>query len=164
MNMSNAQNTIMRHLLSVCFLIFCVPVAAFAQGGRGGINGLITDPSGAAVPAAKVTALNHATGVAQSTVTTAAGLYSFVSLAPGNYQITASANGFERVARDQVAVSVDQVSEINIALRVGSANEVVTVTGSTDLVDTNNSTVGQLISADVIDRVPLLTRNVYDLV
>jgi len=162
--MSNAQNMIVRHLLSVCFLILCVPIAAYAQAGRGGINGLITDPSGAAVPAVKVTALNHATGIAQSTVTTAAGLYSFVSLAPGSYQVTASTTGFESVARDHVAVSVDQVSEINIALRVGSANEVITVTGSTDLVDTNNSTVGQLLSADVIDRVPLLTRNVYDLV
>src|SRR5271163_1933143 len=151
MNMSNAQNMIVRHLLSVCFLILCVPIAAYAQAGRGGINGLITDPSGAAVPAVKVTALNHATGIAQSTVTTAAGLYSFVSLAPGSYQVTASTTGFESVARDHVAVSVDQVSEINIALRVGSANEVITVTGSTDLVDTNNSTVGQLLSADVID-------------
>ncbi len=161
--MSNAQKTIVQHLLSVCFLILCVSVVASAQG-RGGVNGLITDPSGAAVSAAKVTALNHSTGLAQSTVTTAAGLYSFVSLAPGSYEITASAKGFESVARDLVAVSVDQVSEINIALRVGSANEVITVTGSTDLVDTNNSTVGQLLSADVIDRVPLLTRNVYDLV
>ncbi len=53
---------------------------------------------------------------------------------------------------------------MNIALKVGSVSEVVTVTGSNSLVDTTNSTVGQLISSETIERVPLLTRNVYDLV
>ena len=165
--MMTFKNVRTRRVSSFSFawiLILSATVAALGQGGRGGINGLVTDPSGAVIPAAKVTALNHATGVEQSTVTTAAGLYSFVSLAPGTYEITATSKGFVGVAQDKVQVSVDQVSEVNLALRVGSATEVVTVTGSTDLMETSNSTVGQLISADVIDRVPLLTRNVYDLV
>ena len=55
--------------------------------------------------------------------------------------------GFESVAQDNVSVTVDQVTTVNIALRVGSVNEVVTVTESTSLVETSNSTVGQLISA-----------------
>ena len=149
-----------------CFLmlVFCTAITAFAQAGRGGINGLVTDPSGAVVPAAKVTALNHATGVAQSTVTTAAGLYSFVSLNPGDYQVTASLSGFESVAQDKVTVTVDQVITVNIALRVGSVTDTVTVSEAVDLVETGNSTVGQLISAETIDRVPLLNRNVFDLV
>jgi hypothetical protein len=145
------------------FLLLAATLAS-AQAGRGGINGLVTDPSGAAVTKAKVTALNHATGISESTVSTAAGLYSFVSLNPGNYAVTASAPNFETVARDNVTVSVDQVSTVNIALRVGSVNEVVTVTETSDLVDTDNSTVGQLIPAEVIDRVPLLTRDVFQLV
>jgi hypothetical protein len=138
--------------------------ALFAQAGRGGISGLVTDPSGAAVPAAKVTLLDYATGLEQSTVTTGAGLYSFVSLAPGTYQVTGSAAGFENVARKNVTVTVDQVSEINIALRVGNVSETVTVSETTNLVDSENSTVGQLLDAQTIDRVPLLTRNVYDLI
>jgi hypothetical protein len=137
---------------------------ANAQAGRGGINGLVADPTGAIIPGAKVTALNHATGVEESTISTAAGLYSFVSLSPGAYEVTASMKGFESVAQDKVTVSVDQVTTVNITLRVGSVSEVVTVTGSVDLAETNNSTVGQLISAEVIDRVPLLTRDVYQLV
>ena len=138
--------------------------AAWCQAGRGGINGTVTDPTGAVVTGAKVTALSLATGISQSTVTTPAGLYSFVSLNPGTYEVTASANGFENVAHDNVSVSVDQVSTVNIALRVGSVSDTVTVSQSVDLLDTSNSTVGQLISSATIDRVPLLSRDVYDLV
>jgi hypothetical protein len=160
----NQCKVLFRPILLQLLLILGLGTAAFAQAGRGGISGLVSDPSGAVVPHAKVTALNHATGLSQSTITTAAGLFSFVSLSPGSYEITATLKGFESVAQDNVPVSVDQVTTVNIALRIGSANEVVTVTSSTDLAETSNSTVGQLISAATIDRVPLLTRNVYDLV
>jgi hypothetical protein len=137
---------------------------ALAQAGRGSISGLVSDPTGAIVNGAQVTALNHATGVALHTVTSAAGLYSFVSLPPGVYVVTASQKGFESVAQDNVPVTVDQVSTVNIALRVGNVAETVEVTATPELVDTSNSTVGQLIDSAAIDRVPLLTRNVFDLV
>ena len=153
-----------RRILSVTMLAMCCGTAALGQGGRGGINGVVTDPSGAVVAGAQVTAESDATGVVQSTVTTGSGLYSFVSLAPGSYHVTAVHKGFETVVQDNVTVSVDQVSTVNIKLQVGSVNQVVTVTSTTDLVDTSNSTVGQLIDAATIDRVPLLTRNVYELV
>jgi len=150
--------------ISIGIFIFLLSAQGWTQAGRGGINGLITDPSGAVVPGATVTALNHATGIAQSTVTTPSGLYSFVSLNPGDYEVTATHKGFESVARDKVTVSIDQVSAVNIALRVGNVTDTVTVSESVDLVDTSNSTVGQLISAETIDRVPLFSRDVYDLV
>jgi hypothetical protein len=105
-----------------------------------------------------------ATGVKLSTTATAAGLYSFVSLAPGSYQVTASAKGFETLVEKNITVTVDQVSTANLTLKVGSVSEVVTVNETTSLVEASNSTVGQLISSETIDRVPLLTRNVFDLV
>ena len=137
---------------------------AWAQAGRGSINGTITDPSGAVIQKANVTLLNRANGSTQHTLTNAAGIYTFISLNPGTYQVTAGANGFETVAQENVTVTVDQVTLVNIALRLGSASEVVKVTQGTDLVEPSNSTVGQLITAETIDRVPLLTRNVYDLI
>src|SRR5580704_4339761 len=155
---------IARRLFPVWIVALCASPAAVAQAGRGGINGLVTDPTGATIPSAKVTAVNDATGVTRSTVTTAAGFYSFVSLDPATYRVTATANGFETVTHDKVIVSVDQASAVNITLRVGSATQVITVTGTNELAEGANSTVGQLISAQTIDRVPLLTRNVYDLV
>ncbi|MFZ3341260.1 MAG: TonB-dependent receptor [Terriglobales bacterium] len=137
---------------------------AFAQAGRGSISGVVSDPSGATVNGAKISALNQATGVALHTVTSEAGLYSFVSLTPGTYVITASHEGFESVAQDKVSVTVDQATTVNIALRVGAATEIITVSERPPLVDTSNATVGQLIDSAAIERVPLLTRNVFDLV
>ena len=89
-------------------------------------------------------------------------MYSFVSLTPRIYVVTVSQKGFESVAQNNVLVTVDQVTTANIALRRNVAETVVT--GTTELVDTTNSTVGQLIDSAAIDRVPLLTRNVFDLV
>jgi hypothetical protein len=164
MNNRNAIGETVRSLLSVCILCLCAGSVALAQAGRGSISGLVSDPSGAIVSGAQVTALNHATGIALHTVTSEAGLYSFVSLNPGHYVVTASQKGFENVAQDNVSVTVDQVTTVNIALRVGSVTQTVTVSDTAALVDTSNSTVGQLIDSAAIDRVPLLTRNVFDLV
>ncbi len=164
MNRRNAIATTVRNVLSVCILFFCVGSVAFAQAGRGSISGLVTDPTGAVVRGAAVTALNSATGVALHAVTSEAGLYTLLSLNPGTYVVTASQKGFASVAQNNVLVTVDQVTAVNIALRVGNVAETVTVTGTSTLVDTSNSTVGQLIDAGTIHRVPLLTRNVYDLI
>ncbi len=164
MTTRNPHPSSLLKLLCIWILLLAAGAATWAQAGRGGINGLVTDPSGAIIPGAKVTALNHSTGIKLSTVSTAAGLYSFVSLNPGAYEVTASLKGFESVAQDNVRVSVDQVSTVNIALRVGNVSEVVTVTEAASLVETSNSTVGQLISSETIDRVPLVTRNVFELV
>ncbi|HEX5236469.1 MAG TPA: carboxypeptidase regulatory-like domain-containing protein [Silvibacterium sp.] len=162
----NARKLTVSRLVFVYAVLLCAGVAAaFGQAaGRGGITGTVSDTSGAIVPRASVTAKDDATGATLSTVSTDSGLYSFISLAPGTYDITATAKGFSTTVRQNVVVTVDQVSTINFALSVGTVNQVVTVTDTTELVDTSNSTVGQLIGAATIDRVPLLTRNVFDLI
>jgi hypothetical protein len=153
-----------RFFLCLATFVLLITPGLLAQAGRGAISGLVTDSSGAIVSGATVTATNSATGTRVSAVTTAAGLYSFISLSPGLYDVGASQTGFETVIRKEVRVTVDQTVTANLSLKVGSVSEVVTVTGATSLVDTTNSTVGQLISSETIERVPLLTRNVYDLV
>ncbi|MGB5152400.1 MAG: carboxypeptidase regulatory-like domain-containing protein [Candidatus Sulfotelmatobacter sp.] len=164
MNRRNALLKTARNFLSVGILLVCAASVALAQAGRGSISGLVTDPAGALVPGAKVVLLNPATGVTQHTATSSGGLYTFISLNPGVYQVTASQKGFKNVAQDNVSVTVDQVTEVNLALEVGAITETVTVTAGTALVEPSNSTVGQLIESPTIDRVPLLYRNVYDLV
>src|SRR3984957_3328008 len=149
---------------AIAGVLLASTAATFGQAGRGSISGLITDPSGAIVPGAKVVATEQGTGIKVAAVSTAAGIYSFVSLAPGKDQLTVSEKGFETFVQKNVPVTVDQDSTVNVTLTLGSVNEVVTVNESASLVDTSNSTVGQLISSETIDRVPLLTRNVFDLV
>ena len=144
--------------------VFLVTISAFGQAGRGSISGTVTDSEGALVSGAQVALLNAATGVSQHTVTSAAGLYTFVSLNPGVYQVTASQTGFANVTQQNITVNVDQVTQVNIALKVGTTAEQVTVTAGVALVEPTNSTVGSLVTSETIDRVPLLYRNVYDLV
>ena len=164
MTYKNASaNYALRYLFTVIILVCCT-AAALAQAGMGGISGLVTDQSGAIVPGATVTAQDLANGTRLSTVSSGAGLYSFVSLTPGTYQLTFDMKGFEKVVLERIQVTVDQATTANASLKVGSASETVTVTETSSLLDTSNSTVGQLIGAETIDRVPLLTRNVYDLV
>jgi hypothetical protein len=96
-------------------------------------------------------------------VTSGAGLYTFISLNPGVYQVTASEKGFATIAQDDITVNVDQTTQVNVTLKVGATTETVNVTAGTSLVEPSNSTVGSLIPAETIDRVPLLYRNVFDL-
>jgi Carboxypeptidase regulatory-like domain len=147
-----------------CFLLCFAGTSASAQAGRGSISGLVTDPNGALIQGAQVVLKNPTTGVTQHTVTSGAGLYTFISLNPGLYQVTASQSGFANTTQDKITVNVDQTTEVNITLQVGASTESVTVTGSADLVEATNSTVGSLITSETIDRVPLLYRNVFDLV
>ena len=151
--------------LCVCAILFLLSAAgAFSQAGRGSISGTVSDPNGALIPGATVVLLNKATGTSQHTVSSDAGLYTFISLNPGEYQVTASQSGFANVVQEKIVVNIDQVTTVNITLKVGAATETVTVTETASLVEPSNSTVGSLIGVETIDRVPLLYRNVYDLV
>ena len=145
-------------------LLIAFPAMLLSQAGRGSINGSITDQTGAIVPGAAVTLRNTASGVTLHAVANSSGDYAFISLNPGSYSITATETGFVTVVRNDISVTVDQATTVNLTLRVGSVSNVVTVKGSTGLNESTNSTVGVLISSATIDRVPLLTRDVYDLV
>ena len=146
----NAVVKLLGNVLFVCMLFLCANSVALAQAGRGSISGLVTDSGGAVVSGAQVVLLDHATGTKQHTVTSSAGLYTFISLNPGVYQVTVSQKGFKNAAEDHLTVTVDQVATVNIALQVGGINETVTVVETSSLVDTSNSTVGQLVDSATI--------------
>jgi hypothetical protein len=164
MNSRNGTGKSIRNFLALCIVFLIAACGALAQAGRGSISGLVTDPGGAVVQGAKVTLLNPATGVSQHTVTSSAGLYTFISLNPGVYKVTASQTGFKSVAQEKITVNLDAVTEVNVTLQVGATTETVTVHEGVELVEPSNSTVGSLIPAEAIDRVPLISRNVYDLI
>jgi hypothetical protein len=162
--MNSCDAVRLRGCAGLALLMLFSAISAFAQGGQGKISGLVTDPSSAIVVGAQVVLHNNATGLTQHTVTSGAGLYTFPSVNPGEYDVTASQKGFTSTAHEHVTVSVDQTTELNITMQVGNATETVTVSETSNLIDPGNSTVGTLITAPTIDRVPLLYRNVYDLV
>lgn len=128
------------------------------------IRGLITDPTGAAVPGVVVAIRNAATGEERKTTTDGAGSYSIPSVTPGTYMVTATHPGFKRAeVRDRVA-RVAQVAQVDITLQVGQTNESVTVSAAgAELIDTSSAAVSGTIVSKLVDNLPLNGRNFFDL-
>jgi hypothetical protein len=164
MKATSMRISILMRMIFAGVIVLSSAMVSMAQGGMGGVSGIVQDTSNAIVSDATVVLESPSTGVKRTTVSTGGGLYSFVSVPPGKYTLTVSHAGFEKSVQKNITVTVDQTDKVNVSLRVGQVNEVVTVDASSSLLDTSNSTVGQLISAEAIDRVPLLTRDVYQLV
>ena len=116
---------------------------AHAQEFRGTISGTITDPSGAAVPAASVVATETQTGTVNRTVSDGAGQYVIPFLLPGEYTITVSASGFEKLMHSGIILQSQEHPILNLALTIGQATETVTVTGAAPLIDQANASIGR---------------------
>jgi hypothetical protein len=143
------------------FAAMAMATAAWAQS-TGAVQGNVTDAQGAVVPGATVTVRNVATGVERSLATDAAGDYLVPSLAPGRYRIDVRLSGFNDQSRD-VDVDVAQTSVVNVRLTVGAVAENVSVTGSTPVIDTATTSVGQVITQRTVQEIPLNGRHFVDL-
>src|SRR5438874_1920449 len=97
----------------------------FAQSevGTTGVNGIITDPSGATVAGAKITATNTGTNFVRQTTSTAAGLYSLTNLSVGAYDIKVEMAGFKTAEQKSLNLAVGSVATVNIGLEVGTSTE-----------------------------------------
>lgn len=138
--------------------------AAAAQSTDATVTGAVTDPSGANVPNAVVTAENLATGVVSRTTANAAGVYSFAALIPGKYNFAAELSGFRRSVAANVELEVGARLTLNIALEIGGATEVVQVEGANAQLNYASSSVGNVVSGRQVLELPLAGRNSYDLV
>src|SRR5207244_1478603 len=114
-------------------VLFLAAVLAVAQGDRGTLTGTVTDPVGAVVPAAKVTARNSQTAALFETVTTETGNYTLALLPLGVYDLTVQAAGFNKITQQGIRIQVAQTARIDIALQLGSTNQSVTVTADAPL-------------------------------
>jgi hypothetical protein len=132
---------------------------AIAQTATSQITGVVTDPSGAVVPGGTVTAVNEATGVAIHQTTTGAGVFQFSAVPPGRYTLTVEATGFKVEKRTGVIVEVGTPATVNITLQVGGSTETVEVVAAPVSLNTNNATLGQVISTQAVDKLPLNGRN-----
>ncbi|MBO0911271.1 MAG: TonB-dependent receptor [Acidobacteria bacterium] len=131
---------------------------AFGQG-YGRIRGVITDPSNAAVFGAKVTAAQSSTGVSTTTTSGADGTFVFPALPPASYNISASSPGFGTYTESNVLLEADAAVTVNIALKVGQANESLVVEAHSARVDTSSSTLSQVVDTERINDLPLNGRN-----
>jgi len=134
-------------------------LSMFAQVNTGQINGTLTDPSGAVVVGATVTATEPDTGLTRSTVTNSSGSYAIVSLPPGRYTIRTEAKGFASVEQKNIELIVGQSLTLNFALRTGTSSEVVEVSGEAPLIETTRSDLGGSVTPQEVRDLPVRDRN-----
>src|SRR6516162_9819093 len=130
----------------------------------GEITGEVKDQSGAVAPNATVTVINTGTNASRSTSTNEAGIYSFPSLVPGNYQVKVEAPGFQTITRTNIDLQVQQTARVDFTLVVGQAAQAVEVSAAAQLLTTENATVGTVIGQKSIEDLPLNGRNFLQLV
>ncbi len=144
-------------LFSVAGLV--TPVAK-AQEATANVNGVVKDPTGAAIANAEVELANVNTGFVRTTSTNSDGAYDFPSIVPGVYTMRASAAGFSSVTQPAVTLQVSQTATFDFQLSVGKAQENVTVNASEGAaLETSTSELGTVVSTQEVSDLPLNGRN-----
>ncbi len=157
------MTTAIRRLATVVLLLASV-AAIQGQSDTAVLFGVVTDPSQASIPNARVVARDVATGATRELVTDTKGLYYFTLLPPGSYEVEVTANGFKTYVNNSVKVRVADVARLNIPLEVGATNEHVQVAAEVSVLNTENAAQGAVISQEKIPSLPLNGRQFLQLV
>jgi hypothetical protein len=158
--MINAARAIRASILGAIL----VPACLLAQDATGKITGVVTDPSGAIVAGASVTVTNLETNFSKASKTDSPGVYQALLLPIGKYKVTASATGFEKVTMvPQNALEINQTMRVDIQLPVGKLTDTVVVESTGSQVETENATVGAVVTGEAIFELRLNGRNTLDL-
>ncbi len=131
----------------------------FAADPTGTITGTVTDPSGAVVPKARITVRNEGTNAARVAETNDDGDYTVALLPPAHYRVSVEKPDFRRSVRSEVILDVEQTARVDFTLQVGILNEEVNVTDTPPLVQTDTSTLGQVVNGRAVHELPLNERN-----
>ena len=145
----------MRHVAS-CFALLLAFASAHAQvGGTGAIQGIVTDPTGATVAGAAVTATNVATGIQTVRKTSDGGVFSIPLLPAGTYNVTVKASGFQTYTQTHVIVDALDTVGLNAQLLLGTANQSVTVDAQPSILKADDAALGSTMENQVYDALPL---------
>lgn len=145
-------------ILCFCLLSLAVP-GAQAQVDQGTITGIVQDPSNAVIPGAAITLTNTDTGLVLQGKANASGVFVFSPLKIGNYQVSATAEGFQTTTQEHLHLDIQQRLNVVLTLQPGSVSQTVTVTDAPPLLQTQEGAVGQVISTETINNTPLNGRN-----
>jgi Carboxypeptidase regulatory-like domain len=146
-------------LIGVATIIALSVVVCLGQVSSSGINGTVTDSSGAVVPGARVTLQNVDTNVVRTTSTNQGGSYAFLRLPPGTYTIKVGKLGFKTASQERITLAVNQVLTYSITLSVGSETQTVTVQAAAAHVETSTTELGTTVNQRAVNSLPLNGRN-----
>jgi hypothetical protein len=150
-------------LLVMAVAVVLIAVSARAQvANNTALVGNVVDASGLAVSGAKVTAVNEETKVVYPGTTNAEGYYSITFIAPGTYDITVAQAGFSELTKTGEIVPIDQMVRTDFKLQVGSETTLVTVSGSTPPIATDDASLGETYDTKMVEDLPLIGHNALE--
>ncbi|HKE20856.1 MAG TPA: TonB-dependent receptor [Bryobacteraceae bacterium] len=138
-----------------------VSSASFAQEIRGSIAGMVSDPSGAPIADAKVTAVNAATGVATKGTSNSTGNYVLPYLISGTYSLTVERDGFEKLVRNGIEIRVADELKIDFKLTIGNVQQTVIVKEDAPIVESESADVGEVIGHAQLSDLPIPDGNPF---
>ena len=139
---------------SLVIVVACVG-SAVAQVGSGVLTGVVRDQSGAGIPGATVQITNIDTNVQRRVVSSSDGVYAGTSLPPGQYRLDVELSGFRPVTRDGVRVSTGSLTRLDFEMAVGAITDRVIVTADAPALRSESASLGQVVEAERISRLPL---------
>ncbi len=151
-----------RKLLLFWAVWLALPCVCWGQG-YGSISGTVSDPSGAVVPGAMITATEVGTEAGTTGKSNSEGQYSLLELRPGIYVISAQAAGFKKLSHPDVKVDVAGRVTLDVHLEVGGTSETVAVTGEAPQLRTEDAQTGEVVDSTMITNLPQLDRNPLEL-
>ena len=137
--------------------------SAWGQEVTASITGTVTDPSGAALTGATVTATSQERGLTYTAVSNDSGLYRMTQLPVGTYSLKVEKSGFALASYPPFVLTLNQVARIDVAMKVGKTSETVEVTGAAPVLETETTQVNTIINAATNDNLPLASRNYVQL-
>lgn len=148
--------------LPVCFAVMTIP--SFCQSPNGNINGLVSDPTNAAVAGAEIVAVNDVTRVQHTTKSNSEGIYVLPNLPPGPYRVQVSKIGFKTLIKPDIVLNVQDSLSINFTLLVGALHEIVTVEGGASIINTSDASVSTVVDQTFVKNMPLNGRSFQTLI
>ena len=158
---SRASSTLRRFLFTFLMCLLLSGTALVAQTATGSIVGIVRDPSGNVIVGAQVHLLNVDKNQTADAVTNNLGYYSFPLVQPALYRLTVQAPGFKQFVQENIKLDVASTLSINANLQVGQIAQSVTVSAAPPILETQTSSLGQVISNRSIVNLPLNGRNAY---
>jgi hypothetical protein len=126
-----------------------------AQEYRSTVSGQVSDPQGAVIPGVSIVLTEKSTNARFETKSGEAGNYSIPLLPPGQYDLAAEIQGFKKYQRSDFTVSTNQRIQLDIVMEIGSLAETVTVTSEAPLIQTGTASVGQVITTNQVENMPM---------
>jgi hypothetical protein len=149
-------------LLGMILMLSPTAVQSQSASATGRLEGIVTDSTGAGVPGADITVHNQNTGISTNLQSGGEGDFTFLYLDPGAYEVTIQKGGFNKLVVKDITVTVGTRAIIHPQLAVGRIETTVSVTATTPLVDTAESSLGTVVDQQSIESLPLNGRNFTD--